>query len=90
MSSRVGQIFDGKVSGVADFGIFVEEAETAVKAWFDFEILALISLYWIRKKNYAVIGEKTRKKFSLGDKVRFKVISADMENEHWTMCLCNT
>lgn len=78
MSSRVGQIFEGKISGVADFGIFVEEAETGCEGLVRLRDLGS-DFFVLDKKNYAVIGEKTRKKFSLGDKVRFKVISADME-----------
>ncbi len=78
MSSRIGQIFEGKISGVADFGIFVEEKETGCEGMVKLRDLGS-DFYVLDKKNYAVIGEKTRKKFSLGDKVRFKVVAADME-----------
>ena len=35
--------------------------------------------YTLDEKNYTVKGEKTGKKFILGDNVRFKVVSADLE-----------
>lgn len=78
MSSRIGQVFEGKISGVADFGIFVEEKETGCEGMVRLRDLGS-DFYTLDKKNYAVIGEKTRKKFSLGDKVKFKVVGADME-----------
>jgi DNA-directed RNA polymerase subunit E'/Rpb7 len=33
------------------------------------------------QKNYTVIGEKTKKKFRLGDTVRFKIVNADIEKK---------
>ena len=35
--------------------------------------------YVLDEKNYTVRGEKTGKKYTLGDNVRFKVITADMD-----------
>ncbi len=78
MLSRIGQTFEGKISGVADFGIFVEDKETGCEGMVRLRDLGS-DFFVLDKKNYAVIGEKTRKKFSLGDKVRFKVVAADME-----------
>jgi ribonuclease R len=35
--------------------------------------------YSLDEKNYTLKGEKTGRKFTLGDSVKFKVVSADME-----------
>ena len=35
--------------------------------------------YNLDEKNYCLIGEKTKKKYSLGDSIRFKVTGADVE-----------
>lgn len=78
MSSRIGQVFNGKISGVADFGIFVEEEETGCEGMVRLRDLGN-DFYTLDKKNYAIIGERTGQKFSLGDKVRFKVAGADLE-----------
>jgi len=78
MATRIGQIFEGKISGVAEFGIFVEEKETGCEGMVRLRDLGS-DFYTLDKKNYAVVGEKTKKRFSLGDKVKFKVIGADME-----------
>ncbi len=78
MGTRIGQIFDGKISGVAEFGIFVEEKETGCEGMVRLRDLGS-DFYTLDKKNYAVVGEKTRKRFSLGDKVKFKVVGADLE-----------
>ena len=37
--------------------------------------------YVLDEKNYRVVGERTKKKYSLGDNVRFKVVGADVERK---------
>ncbi len=78
MSSRIGQVFNGKISGVADFGIFVEEEETGCEGMVRLRDLGN-DFYTLDKKSYAIIGERTGKRYSLGDKVKFKVVGADLE-----------
>ena len=78
MSERVGQEFSGVISGVTEWGVYIEENE--VKA----EGMAALrnfgdDFYSLDEKNYCIKGARTGKKYSLGDKVRFKVISADLE-----------
>lgn len=78
MSSRIGQVFEGRISGVAEFGIFVEEVETGCEGMVRLRDLGN-DFYTLDKKNYAIVGEKTKKKYSLGDTVKFKVVAADLE-----------
>lgn len=80
MGARVGQNFDGRISGVADFGIFVEEIETGCEGMVRLRDLGN-DFYVLDKKNYSIVGEKTKKRYSLGDRVKFKVIGADMEKK---------
>ncbi len=78
MSSRIGQVFDGKISGVADFGIFVEEAVTGCEGMVRLRDLPS-DFYTLDKKTYSIVGERTKKRYSLADKIKFKVASADLE-----------
>jgi ribonuclease R len=78
MSTRVGQSFEGTISGVTKWGIYVEEKETKSEG-----MIALRNLtddyYVFDQKTYSIVGERTKKKFTLGDNVKFKVLSADLE-----------
>lgn len=78
MGARIGQIFEGKISGVAEFGIFIEELETSCEGMVRLRDLGS-DFFSLDKKNYAIIGEKTRKTYALGDRVKFKVVAADLE-----------
>jgi ribonuclease R len=88
MAARMGQVFDGKVSGVAEFGLFVEDVETACEGMIRLRDLGN-DFFLLDKKQYAIVGEKTGKKFSLGDRVKFKVIGADLEKRALDYVLVN-
>jgi ribonuclease R len=37
--------------------------------------------YNFNEKTYSIVGEKTKKKFTLGDRIRFKVLAADLDKK---------
>ncbi len=78
MQDRVGETFDGTITGVTEWGIYVEEKNTRAEGMVKIRDLGG-DYYVLDKKNYCLVGEKTKKKFSLGDKVRFKITNSDLE-----------
>ncbi len=79
MSERIGEEFDGIVTGVADWGIYVEEAETKCEGMIK---LASIRFDYFEHvpEQYMVKGQKTGTIYRLGDKIRIKVTRADLED----------
>ncbi len=80
MSTRVGQIFKGTISGITKWGIYVEENETKSEGMINFRNLG-DDYFVFDPKTYSVVGEKTGKKFTLGDQVSFKIMVADLEKK---------
>jgi len=78
MLDHVGEIFPGTITGVTEWGIYVEEKETKCEGMIKIRDLG-DDFYTLDEKNYTIKGEKTGKKFTLGDSIKFKVVSADME-----------
>ncbi|PIQ92146.1 MAG: ribonuclease R [Parcubacteria group bacterium CG11_big_fil_rev_8_21_14_0_20_39_22] len=78
MSNMVGKEFDGTISGVTKWGIYIAEEETGSEGMVRLSNLGG-DYYKLGEKNYAIVGERTGKRYSLGDKVRFKVTSANPE-----------
>ena len=75
MESRVGEVYDGVVSGVTSWGMFVELSNTCeglIRAA-DIED----DFYVFDESEYALIGESTGKSYRLGQKVKVKVKGAD-------------
>jgi len=77
MSGRVGQEFEGMISGVTEGGIFVELIDSRCEGLVRMKD-ARSDNYYHDEKNYCYIGRKTKRKLSLGDKVRVEVKKADM------------
>ncbi len=80
MQDKVGQTFTGIVSGVTEWGMYIEEKNTRCEGMIKLRDLK-DDFYVLDQKNYCLLGEKTKKKYSLGDEVNFKVVSADMERK---------
>ncbi len=80
MSERVGESFDAIVSGVSEWGVYVEEVNTKAEGMVKLRDMK-DDFYELNEKMYAIVGKSTGKKYSLGDKVRVKLIAADPENK---------
>ncbi len=78
MKDKVGQTFNGTITGVTEWGVYVEEKETRAEGMVRIRDLG-DDYFILDQKNYCLIGEKTKKKFSLGDQVKFKITGADLE-----------
>ena len=70
-------MFDGVISGVTEWGIYVEEKETKCEGMVKLRDIG-DDFYNFDEKHYRIVGERTKRMFTLGDKVRFKVANADM------------
>ncbi len=88
MMEHIGEIFNGNITGVTEWGIYVEEVDTKCEGMVKIRDIG-DDFYSLDEKNYTIKGEKTGKKFTLGDKVKFKVVSADMEKRVLDYALVN-
>ncbi len=79
MADRVGEEFEGIVSGVTAFGIFVEldngiEGMVRVSYMVD-------DFYHFDEKRYMLLGERTRKTYRIGDAVRVQVLRTNLADK---------
>ena len=77
LSKRIGQEFDGVISGVLNFGFFVELAESFVDGLVHAGSLK-DDYYEYEENNFSLTGKRTRKMYRLGDPVRVKVTSVSI------------
>ena len=77
---HLNEIRDGKVSGVTEWGLYIEDAETRAEAMVRVKNLT-DDFYEFDKNNFRLIGQKTKKKYRLGDAVQFKIVKADLESK---------
>ena len=75
MSDRVGAIFDGRISGVTRFGLFIRLNETGADGLVPVRSLGR-EFFNHNERIHALVGEKTGMTFRLGDKVKVRVDEA--------------
>ncbi|HYE85301.1 MAG TPA: ribonuclease R [Vicinamibacterales bacterium] len=78
MADKVGDVFEGYVTGVAPFGMFVELVEHYVEGLVHVSTMA-DDYYRYREQQHALFGEHTKKLYRLGDQVKVQIIRVDME-----------
>jgi ribonuclease R len=77
MLDKIGQTFEGTISGVTDWGLYVEEDNTAAEGLVRVRTIGN-DFYNYVQKEYALVGQRTKEKFALGDRVRMKLVAADL------------
>jgi len=78
MSDHIGETFAGTITGVTEYGFFVRDDETLSEGMIRLRNLK-DDYYVLNKKAFSVIGKRTKRKYTLGDKVRIKVVRTDKE-----------
>jgi ribonuclease R len=78
MADKVGDTFEGYVTGVTSFGLFVELIEHYVEGLVHVSTMA-DDYYRYSEQAHTLFGENTRKVYRLGDKVAVQVIKVDLE-----------
>jgi len=77
MEDHVGEVFTGVISGVAEFGFWVQIPENGAEGLIKLRDL-IDDSYSLDAKNYAIIGSRTGNTFQLGDEVKIKVVKANL------------
>ncbi len=80
LKNNVGGIYSGVISGVTDWGIYVELTENMCEG-----LVKVSSMsddhYIFNQKNQCLEGFQTKKTYQLGQKVKIKIVSADLEKK---------
>ena len=77
MSERLGQVFDGVISGVTDWGIYVELNENKCEGMIPVRCLD-DDYYEFDEKNYCIVGRHTGKRYQLGDELTVRIAKTDL------------
>jgi ribonuclease R len=80
MSDKVGMVFDGMISGVTEWGLYVELNENHCEGLVPIRELT-DDYYEFDEETYSLIGQKTKNRYRLGDPIRIRVIRANLEKK---------
>lgn len=80
LSDHLGEVFDGHISGVTDFGLFVQLDDSRCEGLIHISKIGFPGETWIYdEKNYRLVCAENRIAHTLGDAVRVKVVRADID-----------
>ncbi len=77
LEENVGKLFMGIISGVTEWGMYVELIENKCEGMIRLRDIA-DDFYVLDEKNYCIVGQRKKKKYQLGDEVKVKVKKVDL------------
>jgi len=80
LKEKVGKTFDATITGVSEYGLFVEEANTKASGRIHLNTLK-DDYYELIRKEYAIVGKNTKNRLHLSQKVKVKLLSADLDKK---------
>ncbi len=80
MSERIGNVYEGVISGVTEWGIYVEIIENQCEGMIHIRDLE-DDYYEYDESNYCIRGRRLGKEYQLGDRVKVEVVKADLQKK---------
>ena len=76
LKDKIGKVFDGLISGISKWGIYVELVDSKCEGMVRYSTLD--DMYYIDEENFRVVGQETRQIYRLGDAVKVRIESVDL------------
>ncbi|HKM44595.1 MAG TPA: ribonuclease R [Dysgonamonadaceae bacterium] len=80
MSDKIGQVFEGVISGVVEWGLYVEIKSNKCEGLIPIRELD-DDFYELDEKNYRLIGRRTKREYRLGQTINVNVVRANLERK---------
>ena len=80
MSKRIGKNFEGVISGITEWGLYAEEIETKCEGLVRVRDMS-DDFYIFNEKKMELLGQRKKRRYRLGDKVKIKVRGVDLERK---------
>ena len=80
MTDKIGKVYDGVISGITEWGIYVEINENKVEGMIPIRELD-DDFYELDEKNYRLVGRRTKREYRLGQPVSIQVVKANLERK---------
>jgi ribonuclease R len=81
IEKHLGDVFWGAISGITEFGLYVEITENLIEGMVRLKDLH-DDYYILDERNFQLIGRHRKKRYRVGDKVRVRVSKID-KDKHW-------
>jgi ribonuclease R len=83
LKNRIGETFEGVISGMIERGFFVELPESKAEGLIDFRYLD--DTYIVEEGKLRAIGQRYKKQFKMGDRLKVRIAAVDMQKRQIEM-----
>lgn len=80
MQDKLGQIFDGVISGITEWGMYVEIVENKIEGMISLREMD-DDFYVFNEKEYSIIGQSHGNKYTIGDKLKIQIARANLQRK---------
>jgi ribonuclease R len=80
MQDKIGQIFDGVISGITEWGMYVEIVENKIEGMVSLREMD-DDFYVFNEKEYSIIGQSYGNKYTIGDNVKIQITRANLSKK---------
>lgn len=80
MQDKIGEIFDGVISGITEWGMYVEIVENKIEGMVSLREMD-DDFYVFNEKEYSIIGQSYGNKFTIGDNVKIQITKANLNKK---------
>lgn len=80
MIDKLGNVYEGIISGVTQWGLYVEIIENKVEGMISLKDID-DDFYIFDEKNYCITGYNSGRKYQLGDKIEIQIVKADLQKK---------
>lgn len=80
MSDKIGKVYDGVISGITEWGLYVEINENKCEGMIPIRELD-DDFYELDEKNYRLVGRRTKREYRLGQPVSIQVARANLDRK---------
>lgn len=89
LQDKIGKVFDGLISGISKWGIYVELNDSKCEGMVRYNTLQ-DDFYYLDEENFRVIGQETRQIYRLGDAVKVRIEAVDLIKKQMDFTLVST
>ncbi|MBQ3843411.1 MAG: ribonuclease R [Bacteroidales bacterium] len=88
LQDKIGKVFDGLISGISKWGIYVELKDSKCEGMVRYNTLD--DMYYIDEENFRVVGQETRQIYRLGDPVKVRIEAVDLIKKQMDFTMVST
>ena len=89
LQDKIGQVFDGHISGVTEYGLYVELDESHCEGMVPIRFVFPHDFAIFNADEYCIMGERSGQTYRIGDSIRVSIVSTDLNRKQIDLAIAD-